>query len=128
MTNYSSLSAAPVFKGRAFHPGNQARRPPEFLVRLSIINLRRQCLQHPSVTSSRISLQRFKAQDHFVVPAQKFMKHSQCLAPSSTPPCRRSSPVGKNCCLSLCVIFGLHLLSKNFRRSEFIITLMISFM
>lgn len=24
VTNYSSLSAAPVFKGRAFHPGNQA--------------------------------------------------------------------------------------------------------
>lgn len=55
VTNYSSLSAAPVFKARAFHPGNQAARLPEFLVRLSIINLRRQCLQHPSVTSSRIS-------------------------------------------------------------------------
>jgi len=67
VTNYLSLSAAPVFKarggGRARIPPRessdterQARRLSEFLVRLSIINLRRQCLQHPSVTSSRISL------------------------------------------------------------------------
>jgi len=62
VTNYSSLSAAPVFKGARIPPREssgaerQARGPPEFLVLLSIINLRRQCLQHPSVTSSRISL------------------------------------------------------------------------
>jgi len=61
VTNYSSLSAAPVFKGRAFH-WNQATLSgrleglPEFLARPSIINLRRQCLQHPSIMSSRISL------------------------------------------------------------------------
>lgn len=61
VTNYSSLSAALVFKGRAFHLGNQAGaelEDPPGISRPSIhhINLRRQCLQHPFVTSSRISL------------------------------------------------------------------------
>lgn len=65
VTNYSSLSAALVFKGRAFHLGNQAALsvgledtlipPLPRISRPSIhhINLRRQCLQHPSVTSHR---------------------------------------------------------------------------
>lgn len=45
------------------------------------INLRRQCLQHPSVTSRRQGSLSSKAQDHFAASAQKFMKHSQCLTP-----------------------------------------------
>jgi len=93
VTNYSSLSAALVFKGRAFHLGNQAAlsvgledtlTPPlPRISRPSIhhINLRRQCLQHPSVTSRRQGALSSKAQDHFAVSAQKFMKHSQCLTP-----------------------------------------------
>jgi len=57
---FEFISASPVFKVLARIPPSESgwtacspfAAPPEFLFRPSIIKLRRQCLQHPSVTSS----------------------------------------------------------------------------
>lgn len=128
MTNYSSLSAALVFKGAAHStPGIKRRRAASS----KASGIPRPSIHHkPAATMLTTSFRHVvenislslclssKAQDHFVVPAQKFMKHSQCLAPPSAPFADDRFPSGKkkkNCCLSLS---RLHLSSKHRTKSE----------
>lgn len=89
VTNYSSLSAAPVFKrGSAFHPGNQAaeRQVHGLGEEGGSAGIPRPSIHHkPAATMLTTSFRHVvedlpsRARDHFVVSAQKFMKR---LAPS----------------------------------------------